>query len=332
MWPTIASPEQASEHWAAFVGTQLAGGKAAHAGDAGARGEARVCSASCTTTTTRARSAESVARLRASGSRTYHVKPAVTVPLRARPHDRAAERPHGDREVEERRRHERDPRRRPGVPVVPDPGGDRRRGTSLSGSCSATPSPTPRCSGGSTTSSSGLTPSACRCSRRAPRRRRRARERHHVADRPAADRVDVPRARAGTAPLLHRRAPRGARPHPQDLPGRARSDTRRHPTTVPTRMHISWGRHEVWKGVDLTVGDDATVIWWDATRPAPTRSATSAPASTATPTAARATSRKMADAPRSGSTTTPPRRRCSRTIPSTAAPPSYPSPAAPSPR
>ena len=34
-------------------------------------------------------------------------------------------------------------------------------------------------------------------------------------------------------------------------------------TTVPTRMHFSWGRHKVWKGVDLTAGDDATVIWWD---------------------------------------------------------------------
>src|SRR5690349_8925566 len=34
VWPTIASPEQASEHWAAFVGKQLAKGKAAYAGDA----------------------------------------------------------------------------------------------------------------------------------------------------------------------------------------------------------------------------------------------------------------------------------------------------------
>ena len=32
LWPTLASPEQASEHWAAFVGTQLAKGKAVHAG------------------------------------------------------------------------------------------------------------------------------------------------------------------------------------------------------------------------------------------------------------------------------------------------------------
>ncbi len=35
-------------------------------------------------------------------------------------------------------------------------------------------------------------------------------------------------------------------------------------TTVPTRMHMSWGHHDVWKATDLTAGDDATVIWWDA--------------------------------------------------------------------
>ena len=35
------------------------------------------------------------------------------------------------------------------------------------------------------------------------------------------------------------------------------------PTTTPTRLHLSWGRHGIWKGVDLTGGDDATVIWWD---------------------------------------------------------------------
>ena len=35
VWPTTASPEQASEHWAAFVGTQLARKKAVHAGVAG---------------------------------------------------------------------------------------------------------------------------------------------------------------------------------------------------------------------------------------------------------------------------------------------------------
>jgi hypothetical protein len=41
------------------------------------------------------------------------------------------------------------------------------------------------------------------------------------------------------------------------------------PTTVPTRFHMSWGRHKVWKGVDLTAGDDATVIWWDANATGP---------------------------------------------------------------
>jgi hypothetical protein len=34
-------------------------------------------------------------------------------------------------------------------------------------------------------------------------------------------------------------------------------------TTVSTRLHMSWGRHHIWNGVDLTAGDDATVIWWD---------------------------------------------------------------------
>jgi hypothetical protein len=36
-------------------------------------------------------------------------------------------------------------------------------------------------------------------------------------------------------------------------------------TTTPTRLHLSWGKHGIWKGVDLTGGDDATVIWWDPT-------------------------------------------------------------------
>ncbi|HEX5585770.1 MAG TPA: hypothetical protein VFZ17_00545, partial [Acidimicrobiia bacterium] len=34
-------------------------------------------------------------------------------------------------------------------------------------------------------------------------------------------------------------------------------------STVATRIHFSWGRHGIWKGLDLTGGDDATVIWWD---------------------------------------------------------------------
>jgi hypothetical protein len=31
----------------------------------------------------------------------------------------------------------------------------------------------------------------------------------------------------------------------------------------PTVLHLSWGRHGIWPGVDDTGGDDATVIWWD---------------------------------------------------------------------
>ncbi|MEX1007134.1 MAG: ABC transporter substrate-binding protein [Acidimicrobiia bacterium] len=34
-------------------------------------------------------------------------------------------------------------------------------------------------------------------------------------------------------------------------------------TTTPTRLHLSWGRHRTWKGIDLTGSDDATVVWWD---------------------------------------------------------------------
>ena len=33
--------------------------------------------------------------------------------------------------------------------------------------------------------------------------------------------------------------------------------------TSPPFLHLSWGRHNIWPGVDLTGGDDAAVIWWD---------------------------------------------------------------------
>jgi hypothetical protein len=33
--------------------------------------------------------------------------------------------------------------------------------------------------------------------------------------------------------------------------------------TVPTRLHLSWGRHGIWEGRDVTGSDDATVVWWD---------------------------------------------------------------------
>lgn len=34
------------------------------------------------------------------------------------------------------------------------------------------------------------------------------------------------------------------------------------PTSAPF-LHLSWGRHHVWNGVDLTGSDDAVVVWWD---------------------------------------------------------------------
>ena len=40
----------------------------------------------------------------------------------------------------------------------------------------------------------------------------------------------------------------------------------RYPAVRPTSspfLHLSWGRHDIWPGVDLTGGDDAAVIWWD---------------------------------------------------------------------
>lgn len=41
IWPTLASPEQAAEHWAAFVGKELAGDRATYAGDPDLRHERR---------------------------------------------------------------------------------------------------------------------------------------------------------------------------------------------------------------------------------------------------------------------------------------------------
>ncbi len=77
VWPTIASPEQASEHWAAFVGTQLAKGKAAYAGDA-LKSKPRVFGVvhyDDDAGTFRKSVKHFEDRLAA-----YHVKPAVTVP------------------------------------------------------------------------------------------------------------------------------------------------------------------------------------------------------------------------------------------------------------
>jgi hypothetical protein len=34
---------------------------------------------------------------------------------------------------------------------------------------------------------------------------------------------------------------------------------------VSTALHTSWGRHGIWPGTDYTWGDDASIVWWDPT-------------------------------------------------------------------
>jgi hypothetical protein len=78
VWPTIASPEQASEHWAAFVGKQLAGGKATHAGDKAVQAKRRVFGI-VHYDDSAGTFAKSVAHFKQRLA-SYKVKPAVTVP------------------------------------------------------------------------------------------------------------------------------------------------------------------------------------------------------------------------------------------------------------
>ena len=184
-------------------------------------------------------------------------------PLHPRPRDRAGRRAARDHQAADRGRHERAPRRRSGVPDVPHQGSDdagvlprvggarlrvhRHRGVR---------SPVrPEAVGARVRRVAAAGPHR--------RRRRRARQPDHLADRRAPDGEDVPRARAGAADLLHRRAPRGSASSPRRRSAPGCSVSRPPPTTAPTRLHLSWGRHDIWKGVDLTGSDDATVVWWD---------------------------------------------------------------------
>lgn len=53
---------------------------------------------------------------------------------------------------------------------------------------------------------------------------------------------------------------------PNLTPESFRAGLFRFPATRPTSspfLHLSWGRHRIWPGVDVTGGDDATVIFWD---------------------------------------------------------------------
>ena len=109
MWPTTASPEQASEHWAAFVGTQLARKKAVHAGSPDLTSKVRrfgVVHYDDTAGTF----AKSVTHFEQRLS-SYKVKAAVTVPYSLDLDDRATGRPQRDRQAQELRRDQRAPRR-----------------------------------------------------------------------------------------------------------------------------------------------------------------------------------------------------------------------------
>jgi hypothetical protein len=53
---------------------------------------------------------------------------------------------------------------------------------------------------------------------------------------------------------------------PDLTPASFRAGLFRYPADRPTSspfLHLSWGRHRIWPRVDLTAGDDAAVIWWD---------------------------------------------------------------------
>ncbi len=55
---------------------------------------------------------------------------------------------------------------------------------------------------------------------------------------------------------------------PDLTPQTFRAGLFRYPADRPTSspfLHLSWGRHRIWPGLDVTGGDDATVIFWDPT-------------------------------------------------------------------
>lgn len=52
---------------------------------------------------------------------------------------------------------------------------------------------------------------------------------------------------------------------PNLTPETLRNGLFRYPSAapMPTQLHISWGRHGIWPGVDFFGSDDATLIWWN---------------------------------------------------------------------
>ncbi|HEX9467114.1 MAG TPA: ABC transporter substrate-binding protein [Acidimicrobiia bacterium] len=260
LWPTVASPEQASEHWAAFVGTQLAGRRASHAGDPGLARKQRVFGVvhyDDAAGTFRSSVNHLEQRLAA-----YRVKPVVTVPYSL---DLATAQQNARTIVARLKSAGVTSVVLAGDPVFPSflTGQATEQGyfpewvvlgyaftdTALFGrqydqrqwahafGVSLLPA--------RTTDHVDELANLITWQTGAPPAAKTFRE---LVQAPlifftgvhlAGPRLTASTFRAG----LYR--------FPSDA------------TTTPTRLHFSWGRHGLWKGTDLTGGDDATVIWWD---------------------------------------------------------------------
>jgi Periplasmic binding protein len=261
VWPTIASPEQAGEHWAAFVGKQLAGKKASHAGDDGLRAKTRAFGVVHydDSAGTFGKSVRNFEQLLAA----YHVKPKVTIPYGL---DLASAQQDARTVIAKLKSAGVTSVILAGDPVFP---------TFLTKEATA----------------QGYFPEwvvlgyAFTDTAIFGRQYDQKQWAHAfgVSLLPArtTDEIDElgnlitwqsgspPAAKTFRelvqAPLVFFTGVHLAGP---DLTAKTfRAGLFRFPpatTTTPTRLHLSWGHHGIWNGVDLSGGDDATVIWWDA--------------------------------------------------------------------
>jgi hypothetical protein len=260
VWPMLASPEQASEHWAAFVGKQLGRGKAIHAGDASMRSKRRVFGIAHYDDDA-GTFAKSVAHFE-DRLASYGVKPAVTVPYSL---DLSTAQQDARNVVAKLKSSGVTSVILAGDPVFP---------TFLTKEATA----------------QGWFPEwivlgyAYTDTAVFGRQYDQQQWKHAfgVSLLPArtADDVDElgnlitwqtghpPAAKTFRelvqAPLIFFTGVHLAGPH---LTAKSfAAGLERFPsseTTTPTRLHLSWGRHGLWPGRDLTGVDDATVIWWD---------------------------------------------------------------------
>jgi Periplasmic binding protein len=260
VWPTIASPEQASDHWAAFVGKQLAGGKAIHAGDKSLQAKRRVFGVVHydDDAGTFAKSVDHFERRLAS----YKVKPAVTVPYSL---DLTTAQQDARNVIAKLKSAGVTSVILAGDPVFP---------TYLTKEATAQQYfPEWVVLGYAFTDTAVF-----------GRQYDQQQWAHAfgVSMLPARTTDDIdelgnlitwqtghpPAAKTFRelvqAPLVFFTGVHLAGP---DLTAKSfAAGLFRYPpaaTTTPTRLHLSWGKHGIWKGVDLTGGDDATVIWWD---------------------------------------------------------------------